>query len=127
MKIIRQIFIVLIILGLTACKIDSNAIMQQEDHLSLSRHFYNPSKPAIETEITKESAKYRELLKWFEKNQNDWTPSVVTYAPNVMVTGQKFNINFTKGGAILNFEVRKGKWRQYVRDVKEEEYQFLVE
>ncbi|MFZ1980726.1 MAG: hypothetical protein WAU61_05410 [Smithella sp.] len=40
--------------------------------------------------------------------------------------GKLFNINFQRTQAVLNYEVSDGKWRQYVKKIKEEDYSFLI-
>ena len=35
-------------------------------------------------------------------------------------------MNFQRTLAVLNYEVSDGKWRQYVKKIKEEDYSFLI-
>jgi len=128
MNIILKILTIIILISLiTACRIDAVDILQQETRLTLLQ--YNdtvPPSPVVKMEILKGSEKYYRLLTWLEKNNDGWQPSYVTYAPYIVVSGEKFNLNFQGSRAIINYEVSAGKWRQYLKNIEENDFFFLI-
>ena len=109
---------------LVSCRIDPKALLGSEDTLTLFIHAGGAS--ATKKEITKDSQTYNELRNWFFKNRNGWSTSSATYMPSIEVRGKKFTLNFLHESVILNFQDANGSSHQYVKDVKPEEYQFLL-
>lgn len=126
-SILRFSTLFLLISFIIACRIDTVNILQKETSLTILRYTYTlkPS-PVIKTTISKESKQYSQLLTWLENNQEGWQPSYIDFAPDIIVKGNYFNINFQRTQAVLNYEVSDGKWRQYVKKIKEEDYSFLI-
>lgn len=117
------ISILLICMVLTACRIDTTAILDVEDGLTLYAHPTVGS--VVKTDMPKGSQLYIDFRAWFIKNKKDWSTSYVTYVPSIEVRGKKFSINFLGSSAIINFQDTQGSYHQYVKQINPEEYYFL--
>lgn len=111
---------------LTACRIDANSILEPEEVLIVSIHNLTGT-TITKKEIRKGDETYNWLKKWMEDNEKGWESSLVTFAPSVEVRGEKFNLNFHPTRAILNFKRPDGKYHQYVKDIREVEFQYLLQ
>jgi len=122
-KLALIISAIIICSTLVACRIDATALLSSEDNLALYIHSGGTS--VTKREIVKNSETYNELRDWLTKNEKGWSSSPATYVPSIEVRGKKFTLNFLQGSVILNFQDANGRYHQYVKDVKLEEYQFL--
>lgn len=61
------------------------------------------------------------LLRWFSQNPVHGRLCLNTYAPDVVVKTSKFNVNFTGGLVICNYETHSGHWRQLSRKMKDDD------
>lgn len=110
---------------LAACRIDANQLLQSEEILTIQ--VYTSSGKGITTkEIRKGDETFTRFKKWLEENEKGWEPSPVTFVPSVEVRGKKFVINFHPRRAILNFQSLDGKYHQYVKDIAEADFQYLL-
>lgn len=110
---------------LAACKVDTNWLLQSEELLTIQTHEIH-GRSRGKKEIRKGDETYSRFKRWMEENERGWKPSPVTYVPDVEVRGKKFVINFLPGGAILNFQSPDGNWHQYVKDIAEADFQYLL-
>lgn len=111
---------------LTACKIDAKLLLDSEETLTIETHQTNGISNK-KREIRKGEETYSRFRKWLEENEKGWEPSLVTFVPSVEVRGKKFVINFHPQRAILNFQSPDGKYHQYVKDITEADFQYLVQ
>ena len=109
---------------LTGCRIDATWLLETEETLMIETYQSNGKSPAIE--IRKGDEKFSQLKRWLEQNEKGWNPSPATYMPGTEVRGKKFVLNFLHSVAVLNFKSPDGKYNQYVKGIKEAEYQFLL-
>lgn len=121
----QYIFLLILSTVITACRIDANQLLQSEDVLTIQ---INKSSGASITskEIRKGDEKFASFKKWMEENEKGWEPSPVTFVPAVEVRGKKFVVNFHPRRAILNFQSPDGKYHQYVKEIKESDFQYLL-
>lgn len=121
----RYIPLLVLCFVLAACKIDPNWLLQSEEVLTIESH-QPDGRNKEKKEIRKGDETYSRFKKWMEENEKGWEPSPVTFVPNVEVRGKKFVINFHPRRAILNFQSPDGKRHQYVKDVAEADFQYLL-
>jgi len=122
----RYILLLVLCAFLTSCRIDANLILESKEMLLVSN--YKSSGTTItKKEIRKGDATYSRFKKWLEENEKGWESSPVTFVPAVEVRGKKLVINFHPTRAILNFQSPDGKYHQYVKDIKESEFQYLLQ
>lgn len=122
----QYIFLLILCTILTACRIDANSILEPEEVLVVSIHNLTGT-TVTKKEIRKGDETYNRLKKWMVDNEKGWDSSLVTFVPSVEVRGKNFNLNFHQTRAILNFQSPDGKNHQYVKDIKESEFQFLLQ
>ena len=121
----RLIVILMLSVFLAACRIDVNQLIQSEEVLTIQ--VYKSSGTGITTkEIRKGDETFTRFKKWLEENEKGWEPSPVTFVPSVEVRGKKFVLNFHPRRAILNFQSPDGKYHQYVKDIAEADFQYLL-
>lgn len=109
---------------ITACRIDSDAIIAPDEKLTVL--IYKTGEIARK-EIASKDYAYVQFIKWVKENDKGWSPSPVTFAPSVEIRGKKFVINFHPTRAILNFQGSDGSYHQYVKDIKEADFRYLIE
>jgi hypothetical protein len=110
---------------LAACKIDAKLLLDSEDTLTIETHQTNGTSNT-KREIRKGDETYSRFKKWVEENEKGWEPSPVTFVPAIEVRGKKFAMNFHPTRAILNFQSTDGKYHQYVKEVKESDFKYLL-
>jgi hypothetical protein len=66
------------------------------------------------------SNQYMQLNQLMANINNDWRPTLVSYAPSIYVTGTGITINFVAGSVILNYN---GK--QMAHTIRDIDYAFL--
>jgi len=121
----RFFLLLLLCTFLAACRIDANSILESEETLTI--FIYSHGTLTTEKKIKKRDDSYNRLKTWMKENEKGWETSLVTFAPNVLVRGKKFNINFQPHSAIINFQSPDGQYHQYVKDIKETEFQYLLQ
>ena len=79
--------------------------------------------------IPKASKAEQNIYEWLKTNSKHWKSTYITYAPNKVIRGQNFNLNFLNHGVILNFSPsgNTGDWRQYWKLINEKDSAFLKE
>ena len=55
------------------------------------------------------------ILEWLECSANGLKVSVNTYAPNIIIKGERYSINFTRDLVVYNYQINHRKWRQGIR------------
>ncbi len=126
MKIIKRTFYLLMLCAmLAACKIDAKLLLDSEETLTIETHQTNGTSDS-KREIRKGEETYSRFRKWVEENEKGWEPSPVTFVPAIEVRGKKFVMNFHPTRAILNFQSPDGKYHQYVKEVKEADFKYLL-
>jgi hypothetical protein len=55
------------------------------------------------------------ILEWVKYPTDRLKISIITYAPNIIIKGEKYNVNFTGDLVVYNYKVNSGKWLQGVR------------
>ena len=123
-KTTSYILLLILLTILTACRIDAKWLLESEESLLVQT--YQPGRgkaPAIE--ITKNEEKFAQTRRWLEQNGKGWNPSPATYIPGTEVRGKRFVLNFLHNLAVLNFQDPDGKYHQYVKGIKETDYQYL--
>ena len=55
------------------------------------------------------------ILEWLECSTNWLKVSVNTYAPNIIIKGERYSINFTRDLVVYNYQINHRKWRQGIR------------
>ena len=55
------------------------------------------------------------ILEWVKYPTDRLKISINTYAPNIIIRGEKYNVNFTGDLVVYNYKVNSGKWLQGVR------------
>jgi hypothetical protein len=55
------------------------------------------------------------ILEWVKYPTDRLKISINTYAPNIIIKGEKYNVNFTGDLVVYNYKVNSGKWLQGVR------------
>lgn len=121
----RYVAILILATILVACRIDSKWLLESQETLTIETHESN-GKSKGKKEIRKDEEAYSQLKRWMEENEKGWEPSPVTFVPDVEVRGKKFTLNFHPRRAILNFQSPDGQWHQYVKDIKEADFQNLL-
>lgn len=121
----RYVAILILSTFLAACRIDSKWLLESQETLTIEIHETN-GKSKGKREIRKGEEAYSRLKKWMEENEKGWEPSPVTFVPAVEVRGKKFTLNFHNRRAILNFQSPDGQWHQYVKDITEADFQYLL-
>lgn len=59
----------------------------------------------------------QQILLWLPCVLEGAKPSLVTYAPALIIKTNKYNVNITGKEIVCNVEVSDKKWLQYVRDM----------
>jgi len=121
----RYIVAIILTTILAACKIDPKWLLESQETLTIETHESN-GKSKAKKEIRKDEETYSQLKRWMEENEKGWEPSPVTFVPDVEVRGKRFTLNFHPRRAILNFQSQDGKWHQYVKDITEADFQYLL-
>ncbi len=91
---------------------------------------FRAAKGSIEKiQIPKDSKAEQNVYEWLKANSTNWKITYITYAPNKVIRGQNFDLNFLNGGVILNFSPsgNSGDWRQYWKPISEKDSKFLKE
>jgi len=126
MKIIKRFFYLLVFCAiLAACKIDAKLLLDSEETLTIETHQTNGTSNT-KRELRKGEETYSRFRKWLEENEKGWEPSPVTFVPAIEVRGKKFVMNFHPTRAIINFQSPDGKCHQYVKEVKETDFKYLL-
>jgi hypothetical protein len=123
-KTCRLGLILIICTVLAACRIDANSILQPNENLTVQ--IYNRGATLTKKTITKNDKAYVQFVRWLKDNETGWSIAPATYAPSVEVRGKKFAINFHPTLAILNFQSPDGNYRQYSKEIKETDFQYLI-
>jgi len=121
----RYIPLLILFAILAACKVDPGWLLQSEEILTIEIH-RTDGRNKEKKEIRKGDETYSRFKAWIEKNEKGWEPSPVTFMPDVEVRGKKFVVNFHPRRAILNFQSPDGNWHQYVKDITEADFQYLL-
>jgi len=91
---------------------------------------YRADKASIEQiQIPKDSKAEQNVYKWLSANSKNWKTTYITYAPNKVIRGQNFELNFLNDGVVLNFSPsgNSGDWRQYWKPINEKDSEFLTD
>ena len=121
----RYVAILILFAILAACKIDSKWLLESQETLTIEIHELN-GKNKGKKEIRKGEEAYSQLKRWMEENEKGWEPSLVTFVPAIEIRGKKFFLNFHPRRAILNFQSPDGQWHQYVKEIAEADFQYLM-
>ncbi|MBL7800682.1 MAG: hypothetical protein JNL95_08140 [Chitinophagales bacterium] len=111
----------------TSCteQIDGAKYLDKNKNLKLTyRHDHNDlDKEEI---ITINSAKYKRLIYWLEKNQDNWTSSPASYVVDIGLTQDIFRLLYNHNFVVIGYKDENGQEQQYTRDTKDGELDFLI-
>ncbi len=83
---------------------------------------------STQTEIEIKSEKCAKLIEWIEKNNNGWTIAHASYISKISVSQDNFHLRYyPEGSVVLSFVDKEGKGRQYTKEIKVGELDFLTD
>ena len=92
-----------------------------KNNKEISITFYNDNNSSeIERLLTNDEKD--ELIRWLQSNDSDWTDSLVSYVPDIVLRGENFSLNFLPDLAVLNYKSESmEKYVQVTRTLKNDE------
>lgn len=88
-----------------ACERTVTVEIPLDENLQLEiQHLETGTINARHCELEAGSDEVAQISSWLDENRDGWEPSVVTFAPGVMIRGSDFTLNFLGDGAILNYD-----------------------
>ena len=132
-KLIRPLFLFITICVLTGCsrQINFNEYIDKNKPF-LVTIYKNDTVTGLTTtkqlEILANSDKFNKLTGWADNNTTEWRSTPASYLLEVAVYQENFRLLFTTGeaGVVISFMDKENKSRQYRRNTKEGELDFLV-
>ncbi len=97
--------------------------------------YFDTTEPLIFTDSTYkkemipvQSEKYMKLMQWADKNTTDWQSSIASYQSKFSVTQEKtgFKLLVLQNGVVIGFTDSKNQPRQYAKNIKIGELDFLL-
>jgi hypothetical protein len=132
-KQIVPLFLFITICILTSCsrQINFNEYVDKNKPFVVTIH-KNDSLTGLTTtkqlEILANSDKYNKLTEWADNNTSEWRSTPASYILEVAVYQENFRLLYTTGeaGVVISFMDKENKSRQYRRNTKKGELDFLV-
>ena len=131
---ILQIFLFFNICILTSCssQININEFIDKNEPLELKINKIDSLTGFTSTEqlkIPANSDKFIQLTQWADNNTTGWKSTPASYIAGVYVGQGNFRLLYTPGtaGVIIGFIDKNDKSRQYSKDIKKGELDFLAE
>lgn len=103
---------------LVSCKIDTDQIINSNESIKINT--FNNGTQTNEYSLNQSDGKYIKFISWVNANKQGWEPTLVTYAPSLLVSGKNFSFNFMGGDVVVNCESG-----QFAKKIQPEEYEFL--
>lgn len=110
--------LLLSLLLLVSCKIDTEKITER--HESLKVFIYEYGRPSYEYTLSQSDEKYHKLMLWIKNNQYGWSPTPATYVPRVLISSKTFSVNFIGESVVINYADG-----QFIKKVDQNEYEFI--
>jgi hypothetical protein len=82
---------------------------------------WNSGSIVTKCQIQPNSVEQENLLNWLAKNKDEWKETPASYAPNLLVFGKSFSLNFMGTTVIFNHN-----GQQYYHPIEQNQYQFLM-
>ncbi len=90
---------------LTGCQnIDTSKIVPP-----YSVSLYSKGSELTKISVPADSKLEQKITSFLQNNQTGWKPSFVTYAPSLMIYGEKFSLLLDDNGPVLNYWPQKNK------------------
>jgi len=88
-----------------------------------SLRFFNVKK----MELKKDTDKFNQLKSWGQTNTKEWKWTPATYvAADIYLTVDEFHLLYYKNGSVVvDFKDKEGKYRQFYKEIKPGELDFL--
>jgi hypothetical protein len=104
MNSVPSLLIIAVMTSLTvACDRTVTLQIPVDENLELEIHRYDSTGSLGERcEIEAGSSEIARVADWLDGHRSGWEPSVVTYAPRVVIRGSDFTLNFIDDLTILN-------------------------
>jgi len=118
--------VLLVIVGCATSPIEKNLNLE----LAKSPFSFRANRGSVEEiQIPKDSRVEAQIYEWLSANSKNWKTTLITYAPNKVIRGQNFDLNFLSHCVVLNFSPRGSSrdWRQYWKPSDEKDSEFLKE
>lgn len=113
--------LIAILPGLSGCQL-MNRAGQSVNVSKLSPPYrvvvYDSGKPVSSRDVVPGSQEEQTITRWLQAHSEGWRRNLVTYAPARRIEGDDFNLNFTGGVCVLNYEVGPDRWVQVSRPIK---------
>ena len=111
--------------------IDINAYIDKNAPLKMTIYKKNSSTGFATSdnfEIAVNSNKYKKLIEWSNKNNEDWQPAPASYSANLFIGQGDFRLlTIGKGhNVVIGFTDKKGQSNQYIKSIKKHELDFLI-
>ena len=116
----KNIVIILSALFLASCKIDTDTLINVTETYNVS--ITENGSPVNEYILKPGTEKHAMFVSWFRNNSTGWEPTPPTFVPRIIVKGSNFSLNILGSHVILNY-----KEGQFVKDIKPEEYAYLLQ
>ncbi len=118
-------YLLLTIISSCTERIDGAKYLDKNKNLKLTyRHDQNDL--GKEEIITINSTKYKRLVYWLEKNQDNWTSSPASYVVDIGLTQDNFRLLYNHNFVVIGYKDENGQEHQYTRDTKDGELDFLI-
>jgi hypothetical protein len=115
----RVVLLLLIVVGVFAVRLlflpSSNPKLDLAHDLNFD--VYDAAKITRSVNLPADSPVTAKLRKVIEDEAVQWTESYITFAPRILVNGEKFSITVQPSKIIVNYENRSGKWIQVTREL----------
>lgn len=103
---------------LTGCEQEIEFAIPTDEILEL--YIYLEGDFKEECKFTSNHRIISQLNKWLNSNIENWSASPVSFAPNIIIYGETFSINFWDEFIVLNYE--QG---QFTKDININEFEYI--
>ncbi len=114
-----------IIFLLSSCSTEIELVnyIDQTRSLNLSRQ-ETKTQP---TEIDPKSEKYSKIIEWAKKNTDGWQSTPASYVSKVTISHGEFRLLYNSSYVVVGYVDKDGKAKQYSRDIKPGDLDFLLD
>ena len=131
MKSIKTIAGLFLLIFIFSCGQDINPdeILNKEINFKLTIYLgdTNNSDSIVTQTINKDSPKITILKDWISNNPDGWKSSIASWAtPDISLIGTDFRLLIYNDGVVIGFTDKKGKVKQFTKQVNKSEFDFLI-
>ena len=129
---INLIFIIVLFSVISSCseEIQLNDYINTSEPFTLITNSINSETSLTESisqKINVDSEKYLKIIKWIEGNKKGWRQTPMSYLGVFYIKQGDFKLLLLKKAVVINFKDIKGNHNQFVKEIEEKEFDFLLE